>query len=180
MNTHVMLDLETLSTRNNAHIVSIGAVLFNPHTEDEMAPFYMVCKNEQQEGADIDPDTVAWWATQNDQVRSVFTDANMTSLSTMLIEFRDWVGAKTSKIEGMWGNGSDFDNVILGNAYQRWGLRPPWSFGRNRCFRTMKNIALPNTFVAPVPAGTHHNALDDATYQAHYLRAIVKALNITL
>ena len=62
---HVVLDLETLSTRSNAAIVSIGAVAIeNLEVVDE---FYVnvdpsTCK---EAGLHIDPLTVEWWAEQD-------------------------------------------------------------------------------------------------------------------
>ncbi len=69
----------------------------------------------------------------------------------------------------MWGNGSDFDNTLLEEAYRATGIKPPWRFTGNRCYRTVKNL-FPDVWVDPV--GTAHNALDDATYQANHLIAI--------
>ena len=33
----------------------------------------------------------------------------------------------------LWGNGSDFDNAILANAYRAIGQQQPWKFWNNRC-----------------------------------------------
>ena len=68
-------------------------------------------------------------------------------------------------IEGVWGNGASFDNVLLATAYKRLGMETPWPFWKDRCFRTMKNVCkVDHSF-----EGTAHNALDDARSQAQHL-----------
>ena len=46
----------------------------------------------------------------------------------------------------------------------------PWSYGKNRCYRTMKRIFGEN--VPLVRQGVHHNGLDDAITQAVHLQEI--------
>jgi exodeoxyribonuclease VIII len=72
----------------------------------------------------------------------------------------------------LWGNGSDFDNVILGDAYEAAAMRRPWSYNKSRCFRT----ALADAPEAErerlwkrYSVGVGHNALDDALRQARIL-----------
>ena len=99
-------------------------------------------------------------------------------LSEYIASFGD--GIDGPGIEGVWGNGSDFDNTIMGDFYRSYSIAPPWKFWKNRCHRTMKAIAQ-STFEGYAGVrrlGTHHNALDDAMHQARELQAIVKALNI--
>jgi hypothetical protein len=66
----------------------------------------------------------------------------------------------------IWGNGADFDNVILSSAYRNTGHVTPWGTYKNRCYRTIKSA---NRHVAMARTGTHHNALDDAKSQAQHL-----------
>lgn len=77
----------------------------------------------------------------------------------------------------VWGNGSDFDNVILRNAYAAIGSTYPWRYNDNMCYRTIKNLA-PDVKMAR--QGVHHNALDDARSQALHLIAICNHLGIQL
>jgi exodeoxyribonuclease VIII len=71
------------------------------------------------------------------------------------------------KVAHVWGNGSDFDNAIINNLAKSFGAPKPLNYKRNRCFRTLKALFgqhIPEH--ATIPMGTHHNALDDAMYQA--------------
>lgn len=167
MKQHIMLDLETLGTNSQAVIVSIGAVRFDELGVAVGDDFYAVLNREQQValGRTIDAGTVNWWMQQSEQARKVFTEKSEFA-SPALHRFSEWVGL--SKDPYMWGNGADFDCVILGSLYDTMGAKKPWSYSRNRCFRTLKNIALAkDSHKMPEREGTYHNALDDAVYQAY-------------
>lgn len=70
----------------------------------------------------------------------------------------------------LWGNGSDFDNVILASAYRSCNLEVPWKFWNNRCYRTVKALR-PDIKIHR--SGTYHNALDDAVSQAEHLMRMI-------
>jgi exodeoxyribonuclease VIII len=91
-----------------------------------------------------------------------------------LEDFCTWVKTFNDDNLRVWGNGANFDNVILRNALDRYGYSALWKYSNDRCFRTMKNI-LPK--IEATRAGTYHNALDDAIYQVNYLQmAVAKVL----
>lgn len=166
---HIMIDLETMGTRPNAPIVSIGAVFFDKdHMHDR---FYDVIdlRSAVAAGADMDPGTVIWWLQQSDEARAALTGAGR-QISEVLDEFAKFVRAK--EVAGVWGNGAAFDNVILAEAYKRLDMETPWPFWKDKCYRTIKN-AYPEVEIRR--AGTHHNALSDAATQAEHLIRINKA-----
>jgi len=161
---HVMVDLETMGTRPSAPIVAIGAVKFDAdHIHDE---FYINVDlgSATKEGlGEIEPETVMWWLGQAEDARKALQE-NPHRVMTALYLFRDWL--KPHEIEGMWGNGASFDNVILAESYARVHLEPPWPFWLDRCYRTVKKLA---PSIPITREGTHHNALDDAKSQALHL-----------
>jgi exodeoxyribonuclease VIII len=174
---NIMLDLETMSTKNNAVIVSIGAVFFDKRELGD--EFYIVLdvREQQQMGRHISADTMRWWLDQSAEARSVFKESGVAAAKGLLM-FNEFV-SKSSGRPIMWGNGSDFDNAILGSLHDDLGMPRPWSFSDNRCYRTLKNVVQPVGNL-PIRAGTYHNALDDAKYQAecagHYLRGKMKGM----
>jgi hypothetical protein len=179
----IMLDLETMSTFSNAVVVSIGACEFDPRGNGIGNTFYCnvgLWNDQVAHGRHMHGDTIAWWlgadaSSPGQPARDqLFTE--MVSPTYALNKFAELF--EDGPVDEVWGNGSDFDNIILGSLYTDYGIKRPWSYSTNRCFRTMKNLRLPNTFVKPVASGTHHNALDDAINQAWYLQAIYKALNL--
>jgi exodeoxyribonuclease VIII len=163
----VMLDLETLSTRSNATILSIGAVKF---TEEDgiVDKFYRTVdpRTCKAVGLHVCPDTVEWWSKQSKLARDALMKDNI-SISQALDEFAEWYGTKKIPV---WGNGAGFDNVIMENAYMACNTKRPWTSWYDRCFRTVKNLI---NIEPDAREGTHHNALDDAVYQTQHLLKIL-------
>lgn len=173
MKNHIMLDLETLSTEPNAAIISIGAVMF---TKDGVSDyrFYQTIDIESNGfcGRHMSYSTVSWWMKQDLGARKEFQKP-AEKLPIVLSNFRDWF--TVYDIDGVWGNGSDFDNLILTSAFASVpSLTIPWKYYQNRCYRTLKNLVN----IPLERSGTHHNALDDAVTQAEHAVKIMKHLNI--
>lgn len=184
MKTHIMLDLETLGTSSNAVIISIGACIFEPVSGEvnetdvfhEAIDFSDAFKNGIADG-----DTIKWWMSQSEQARKSVMVGTQSVVSA-LNSFISWAGPLNPLV---WGNGADFDNVILANQYRRMGIKQPWGLYNNRCFRTLKNITgyVPPGAISTAPParqGIHHNALHDAIYQAKVACWIARQYGLTL
>ena len=178
---HIMIDLETMGTRPNAPIVAIGAVMFDADSDWKWQNFYVNVdlQSAVTAGATIEPSTIMWWMQQSDEARAALLESKPVDIVTALDSFDKWISAVSGghdtvdlMLDGVWGNGASFDNVILAESYKRLGFNPPWPFWKDRCYRTVKSM-YPN--VKLERKGTHHNALDDARYQAEHLVAIHKA-----
>jgi hypothetical protein len=181
-NLHIMIDLETLGTTADAVILSVGAVRFDLDigvvSDGIAAPanfFYQAINVGQQEGRTISTDTLCWWMGQSEQAREVFSDPDRKPLFWALDELRDWINPQPDAMPTAWSNGADFDLPMLVHAYDKLGINLPWQPYAGRCYRTYKN--LPGARAIKVERqGLHHNALDDAIFQAQHLCAIHKAL----
>lgn len=160
--TNLMLDLETFSTRPNAAIRSIGACVFDH--EGVLAKFYV---NIRDVVGDVDPNTVEWWASQPKEARDAL-EIDTKWLDDALADFTLWLPEPANQCL-IWGNGADFDNVILASAFDARARALPWKFYNNRCYRTVKNLF---PIAKMDRKGTKHNALDDAISQAEHLIAI--------
>jgi hypothetical protein len=165
--THIMVDLETLSTRYNAAILAIGAVKFSPERRC-YDNFYQAVKTPPEvEGFHISSDTLHWWTQQSEKAREVFTDPDAVDITLALKGFSVWALQDTDpKDIKLWGNGASFDNAILSTAYELCDVVQPWKFYNDRCYRTVKNL---NRHVELTRVGIHHNALADAKTQAEHL-----------
>lgn len=165
MNAHVMLDLETMGTGNNAAIIAIGAAAFDK--DGVRARYYNTVSLESSiaVGMQMDASTVMWWLQQSEDARKALLVPDQVPLATALEEFSEFY-LTYAKGGGVWGNGATFDNTVIGNAYRLTGIKRPWSFRLDRCYRTVREMHPP---LALPMAGTAHNALDDAVYQARYL-----------
>jgi hypothetical protein len=161
----VMVDLETFGTSDNAAIVSIGAVEFDLATKTIGRTFYrnISLSSAVVDGGQVDGGTIIWWLQQSEAARQALFQ-NPGDTRDVLNEFATWM--REGNCVNVWGNGAVFDNVILGNAFNRSKITKPWTHRGDRCYRTMAALAgtKPDRTV-----GTHHNALDDAMAQTKHL-----------
>jgi hypothetical protein len=176
----ISLDLETIDSGSHAAIVSIGAVYFD--LDDGLgATFYCPVNGAaavEQYNRTYSDATLGWWAKQSEEAKKVLTDPHALDLKDALLAFKLFAGDHDTTMINpqMWGNGADFDCVILGNSYEAVGIKKPWSYSQNRCLRTMKNEVKLGPGEGPTRRGTHHNALDDAIYQAELAIALLRKI----
>ena len=187
---HVMLDIETWSTKSNAMVISIGAVKFLKETFEIVDKFYVGIdpKNASLYGSHIDADTVLWWMQpEQAPARKRFLEEPTHDVGTALEGFQMWMTSIPDltypeapdiywKDSPVWGNGVGFDNVILRNFHDAAGVNAPWLHWDDRCYRTMKNLdGAPARPEWPDDLTKHHPT-DDAEYQVRHLKEIVGAL----
>lgn len=167
---NIMLDLETMGKTADAAIIAIAAVEFNVKTKELGESFYTVVdlNSSIQSGGIMDADTVIWWMKQSEEARIEFThSSNRQHIANALDYFKSWLHDRCPVEDlKLWGNGADFDNVILSSAYRRMELQQPWLFWNNRCYRTVKSLY---PTIKMQRTGTQHNALEDAKSQAQHL-----------
>lgn len=182
MNTHVMLDLETMGTGTDAAIIAIGAVKFDPRNSGILDAFY--CRvdltSSLTAGLTVTGSTIDWWMKDDlAEARARLKSTEPLPLWEALGGFNDWYEKDKGDISiPVWGNGAMFDNAIMRSAYGKLSMRCPWSFREDRCFRTLKSLAPQMAY--PVDPGEFvaHFALDDARYQAHLMQVICHELEI--
>lgn len=173
----IMLDLETLGTGPNAAVIAIGACFFDIQTRHIGATFYCTLKLEDvvRGGGEMDARTVLWWLAQSDDARRAIYAEQEGSARTpthALTEFSHFITDNSTEPPRMWGNGSNFDNVILASMYQRHGMELPWEFWNDRCYRTVKAMH-PDGQINLERNDTKHHALEDALHQTRTLIALL-------
>ena len=180
---NVMIDIETLGVSVTAPILSVGAVFFTPETGSLGKEFYQIVsiKSALEHGV-VEPATLSWWMQQSRDARSIFYDKSSVSLPETLTALGQFMAANTDPLTvNVWGNGSSFDNAILSNIYNRLGMKLPWNFRNDRDVRTIVHLAniIKNKNVLNLNhrEGVHHNALDDAKYQAKYVATAYSLLS---
>lgn len=168
----LMIDLETLGVTTSAPVVSIGAVFFDLETATIGKSFYQTVTLESaMEYGVVESSTLRWWLLQSVRAKAVFSDINATTFNRALEAFSIFISEniQTEDVE-VWGNGSSFDNAILANCYARLSMPLPWKFRNDRDMRTIVALCKQLTGTDPLSSvtrvGIHHNALDDALFQA--------------
>ncbi|EKG1502043.1 3'-5' exoribonuclease [Escherichia coli] len=175
---HLMIDLETMGKNPDAPIISIGAIFFDPQTGD-MGPEFSKTIDLDTAGGVIDRDVIKWWLKQSREAQSaIMTDE--IPLDDALLQLREFIDENSGEFfVQVWGNGANFDNVILRRSYERLGIPCPWRYCNDRDVRTIVELGKAIDFDArtAIPfEGERHNALDDARYQAKYVSAIWQKL----
>lgn len=175
---HLMIDLEIMGKNPDAPIISIGAIFFDPQTGD-MGPEFSKTIDLETAGGVIDRDTIKWWLKQSREAQSaILTDE--IPLDDALLQLREFIAENSGEFfVQVWGNGANFDNVILRRSYERQGIPCPWHYHNDRDVRTIVELGKAIDFDArtAIPfEGERHNALDDARHQAKYVSAIWQKL----
>ena len=177
MYNEVMIDIETLSTQNNALILTVGAIKFSRAKDIEPLEktdnFYRriditSCKKLNM---DIDNNTVQWWNKQTKEARyEAIENKDRQDIKDVLLELTNFI--KNSKY--IWANSPNFDCVILENAYRCCELEIPWKFWNLRDCRTIYDLG--NTSLKSITAETKHNSLEDCYNQIFCLNKAYKKL----
>ena len=173
----LMIDTETMSTAEDAALLSIGAVFFDLHSETLGPRFCRTIHlgSSAAAGGRIDASTVLWWLRQGDEARKAVAYGG-EPIEKVLQDFAQWV-AETCRIEDCrpWGNSASFDLTIVRTAYERLGLKHPWIHWNERDFRTVRNLCPAVEYDTKAKGEGAHNALTDAIFQAEHLFKIKRA-----
>lgn len=161
---NVMLDLETWGTTSGSALRSIGAIMFDPHTDELGATFYANISDASCEAAGLvrDTDTIAWWGRQSAKAQEMLLDDQLT-LTEVASQFDDWW--RKNRGIFVWSHGANFDGPLWEAAMRAIGRKVPWKFWDSRCTRTCYDVTGFNDKTV-ARRGTYHNALDDARHQA--------------
>lgn len=171
----VMIDLETMGRKPGCPIVTIGAVQFDRKTGEIGATFYVKVDFEDAlNHFEVDPNTVAWWLQQSDGARADLLGGDVP-IVTALEQLSEWFTTCCPDY-CVWGNGATFDISILEHAMDVLQVPIPWDFWAVRDCRTVEDISTVRR-KSIKRKGTHHNALDDAIYQAEYISAMIAQLS---
>lgn len=168
----LMIDFETLDVAECPVILSMGAVVFN----DTDVLCGLDIKIDQQScleiGCTISEDTVAWWNQQSDEAKSAAFGGTTHIRIAMeqLIQF-----AVDNDVQEIWSQGALADIRWVNNILAKLGLAKPWEFYQEMCSRTLLKYS-PKTWGIS-RTGTHHNAYDDAVFQAKNVILQLKYIN---
>lgn len=165
-----MIDLETLDTptpdNHGCAVLSIGIVKFDPHTGLGDTFYRRLGYDQASLFGTVSDSTIAWWQKQPEAVRrEAFTaEHDIYQSAVDLVQFM-------SGVTRVWGNGATFDIPIIEYWLKALGHRIPWKFSAARDCRTIEDLAadIGVTRKSFIRHGDHHNALDDAIYQAEYV-----------
>lgn len=195
MTTMLMLDFETLSLKENAVLLSLGACVFDPATGEIGETFYTAIDPRTQHGRDISASTVLWWLEQDQAARDKLTGA--VKAADLLVDAdpdsQEWADlaeqaaipinhaamafiAFVEQFDDVecWTNGG-VDHTWLNSMFEYSGFKNPIPFWKQRDYRTLKAL-YPD--IKAETWGQAHNALDDAIKQAKHAAKIISTIGV--
>lgn len=179
---NIAVDLETLSTRPTAAIISIAAKAFTfSDPQPEIGCFYVPVNATTcaMYGMHFSESTVDFWYHQKEEAKKPHLELSdaVCSLKVALLKLKDWVDSvramSPDKKLLVWMQGTDFDGAILRNAYcQVFGSEEamPWKFTELRDSRTFihgfvgyvrPDLPIPYDAIPENPNWIKHDALSD-------------------
>lgn len=185
---HVMLYIETLGSNPRAAVIEIGAIRFDPFT-DELGEEFLVkiefCQATRY--GDVDGETIKWWMEQEPGAQDALMSGERVNSLRAVRMFSAFLNATPGTLEVLsaynaivWGKGPTFDCAIIRHLYKQ--LFPdanPWPFRNERCVRTALDMGgVDDDSIEFV--GTRHNGLDDARHQARQVQLAYENLQILL
>lgn len=170
-----MVDLETMAVSPRTVVLTLGAVQFNPFTDEIYDDLYFKIDLDDQDklGREIDDNTLAWWAKQDPKImEEAFSSDGRISVEDAVDAFHKFAWG----CDKFWSHGSMFDLVILEDLYKQVKRTPPWQYWQCRDTRTLFDIG----FEPDMPQAEKHNALADAVRQAKGVQNVFRALNSSI
>lgn len=169
---HLMIDVETLGTRPGSVVWQIGVVAFDIDMRGNLDQGIELGLNPQEQidlGFKVDWSTIRWWMEQSREAQAAMPKVGLP-LEVALAFVRDYV-ERWGPVEGVWGNGPDFDLTAMTMLFQAVDMKVPWAYNAGRDVRTMKEVVnglgLETVRVKPLIA---HSALSDARAQALWVQ----------
>ncbi len=179
---NIALDIETLSKRPTAAIISIAAkcFTFEGNQDIDNLPNFTYVINAStcaMYGLRIDMDTVEWWSRQSEEAKRshLANGVNVVSIYTALCRLKEYYEDIHKEYPDatilIWCQGTDFDISIIRNAYQTvLGTDAPWPYDHVRDSRTFihglvglinPEVENPYEVIPKNPNWKAHDALSD-------------------
>jgi len=173
MKINIMCDLETTGTEPGCCILSIALVPFAYDSSIHLESFYETISHRSSLdfGFTDSPETLTWWDKQKPEIQQEAFSGTRSADSVMESVVFYLRGFGEPKDINLWGNGKDFDNVILARYFKVLGMKQPWHYANNWCYRDLTKLY---SYIPKPSIAQAHNALADATAQASHAEIIFK------
>ena len=175
MSISFTLDIETLSTTHNSVVLTIGAVKFNPFTQQpSYAELYerLDADDQIEKGRDVSEITLEWWTKQPDDIQEeALGPQNRKPVIEVLHALNKFlVGA-----DKIWCQGPHFDITILESLYKQYGVSSNWQYWQIMDSRTFFGV---HGDPRDKASKTLHNAVEDCKSQSRGVQQVFNQLGI--
>ncbi len=177
---HIMFDIEALSRKLGAVVLSIGAVVFDPDSDKIGETFSIRLPAQEQidKGGLVEMETVLWWMEQSIEARNAaFQGPCANTVTHGLGKFSRFLQRVPTESLRLWSNGPSFDSAQLQLLCDRFQVAWPVKYNADRDCRTIYELAYGAERVPMPKDGTvQHDALADAIYQARAVQMCMRKL----
>ena len=177
MTTHATIDLETIDTRPQATVLSLGAVKFNPFDDSEphSEMYFKISIDDQDRlGRTASDDTIEWWTKQDPKImEEAFDQEGAITVDEALSKINKFVVG----VDVLWGQGYGFDYTIIEDMYRSLSKPIPYNFWQVRDSRTLFSVCKEDP--RKKIQNDLHNALADAYYQSKAIQMAYAELGAT-
>jgi hypothetical protein len=130
---HYMIDIETLSTDTNAHVLAIAMVKFTEKEVLKTQVLYPDPEIQHNTGRKIDFDTLNFWMKQPELLKEIM-EKPTKSLSFCSAHLRWFIDIAEKDSNIVWAKSPSFDLMIMRSLFSSPLL--PWKFSNERDVRT--------------------------------------------
>lgn len=186
---HMMVDIETLSTHNNAHILCASLVPFFPEGDSHLfrenvenyTPWTYGLHPNAQPGRHIDPRTVSWWFGQSSVAQARVNHLWQGGSSETFDSAHAFCNSMAGKIvlaqpELIWAKSPTFDLAILRDLFYSCGVEVPWKFYEERDVRTAQEASPGHKALDTLEEGEAHDPLYDCKVQAYTVQKFYRSI----
>ena len=178
---HIMIDIETLDTKDSAIVLSIGGCVFNGESllsieTLKRKSIYLELNPYEQEtkGRTISVSTLFWWVQQKPPGLNKFIKESYDSIKYSLNTLNQFI--TENDVKSIWSKSPSFDMIILTSLFNNFELKLPIDFRNWYDVRTINLVRKILNIPYPSFNGEVHNALDDAANQALVINEVVHHL----
>lgn len=186
MRADIILDIETLGTKNGATIFQIAASSFDINTGAIYESINLTGDIEKYDELSVDGSTLKWWLnTDKELLHSLLTEGALSE-EELVRQLVDWIYAQSDDDKSiyLWGNGILFDNVKVSNLCAKFGIKYPIFFRNDRDVRTILELSTIKSGMTAKEIQTSvneeserkHDAHDDVKFQIRLVRKCYEIL----
>lgn len=184
---NIVVDIETLSTKADGVILTLGVVPFNPAATSTFSQLIEsglhIAFDKQiqlEKGRTVTQDTIDWWDAQGgfdeELLKGAISPADLHEALQPIYELLS-ANQQQRKHTRWWSRGNAFDIAMLDHLANQFSIESPWRFYNVRDVRTACDFANKQEWDILVrkPKKMHpHNALHDAAYDVMRLQYVYK------
>lgn len=182
MRTDIMVDIETLGTKQGSSIFQIATISFDITTGETLDSIDFIGDIAKYPNLSTDGSSLKWWLSTDKQLLHDLLHEGTLTEKELLTKFHAWLTSQSEtgdmKDVYLWGNGILFDNVKISDLCAKYDVPYPIFYRNDRDVRTILELAslksgqTEKDLRASVTAENErkHDAFDDVMFQIRLVR----------